>query len=233
MVHFTGYGKNVIKTHKASPDAWCQLIKQLAFFRLFSRPGVAYESCQTRKYLLGRTEVIRSASSEALAFVKAMVDSKASDEKREELFRKAVTRHIQYSTWAADGQGVDRHLFGLKKLVRTNKGEEVPSIFTDVGFGKSGHWEMSTSQLSSKYLDGWGYGEGEYADTLPCSIANSLAVVEDGYGLSYEINDDSLRWCVTTKNNNAAEFGKALCDAAEEIRGMMERSGKAKEKSKL
>lgn len=51
----------------------------------------------------------------------------------------------------------------------------------------------------------------------------TLAVVEDGYGLSYEINDDSIRWCVTTKNNNAAEFGEALCSAAEEIRGMMER----------
>lgn len=57
--------------------------------------------------------------------------------------------------------------------------------------------------------------------------------MEDGYGLSYEINDDSLRWCVTTKNNDAAKFGKAMCDAAEEMKGMMERvmgggGGKAK-----
>jgi len=62
-------------------------------------------------------------------------------------------------------------------------------------------------------------------------------VVEDGYGLSYEINDDSIRWCVTTKNNDAEKFGKALCNAAEELRGVMDRAagaGKAGgEKAKL
>ncbi|ORY26940.1 carnitine acyltransferase [Naematelia encephala] len=102
-------------------------------------------------------------------------------------------------------------MFGLKKLVKTKDGEEMPSVFTDEAFAKSGHWEMSTSQLSSKYLDGWGYGE----------------VVEDGYGLSYEINDDSLRWCVTTKNNDAEKFGQALKDAAEDIKVMMERARQA------
>jgi len=159
MVHFTGYGKELIKTHKTSPDAWVQMIKQLAFYRLFSRPGVTYESCQTRKYLLGRTEVIRSVSNESKAFCEAMIDSKASDADRAKLFKAAATRHIQYSVWAADAQGVDRHLFGLKKLLK--KGEELPELYKDEVFAKSGHWEMSTSQLSSKWLDGWGYGEGE------------------------------------------------------------------------
>ena len=159
MVHFQGYGKNQIKLFKASPDAWVQMIKQLAFYRLFSRPGVAYESCQTRKFLLGRTEVIRSASSEAKAFCEAMHNLKATDAEREQLLRKAITRHIQYSAWAADAQGVDRHMFGLRKLVR--EGEEMPAVFKDEVFARSSHWELSTSQLSSKFLDGWGYGEGQ------------------------------------------------------------------------
>ena len=88
-----------------------------------------------------------------------MMDEKASDSDREKLLRKAVTRHIQYSAWAADAQGIDRHMFGLKKLVKD--GEEMPEVFKDEVYGRSSHWEMSTSQLSSKYLDGWGYGEGE------------------------------------------------------------------------
>ena len=58
-------------------------------------------------------------------------------------------------------------------------------------------------------------------------------MVEDGYGLSYEINDDSLRWCVTTKNNDAAKFGKALCDAAEEMKVMMEKAMAGGAKAKL
>ena len=74
------------------------------------------------------------------------------------MFRKAVSRHLQYAAWAADGQGVDRHLFGLKKLLK--EGEPVPEIYTDEAFSKTNHWELSTSQLSSPFLDGWGYGEG-------------------------------------------------------------------------
>jgi carnitine O-acetyltransferase len=54
-----------------------------------------------------------------------------------------------------------------------------------------------------------------------------MPVVEDGYGLSYAIGDNEIRWCVTTKNNDAEKFGKALSDAAEEIQAMMERAGSA------
>jgi carnitine O-acetyltransferase len=175
MVNFTGYGKELIKSHKASPDAWAQLIKQLGFYRLFGRPGVTYESCQTRKFIHGRTEVIRTVSNESKAFCEAMINSKGSPQDKEKLFRSAVTRHIQYSTWAADAQGVDRHMFGLKKLIK--EGEETPAVFKDEVHGKSSHWEMSTSQLSSKYLDGWGYGEGQYeaisADVTSADTGNS------------------------------------------------------------
>lgn len=148
-----------MKAHKASPDAWAQMVKQLAFYRLNGRPPVVYESCQTRKFLLGRTEVIRSSSPESKAFCEAMISSSSSDSDREKKFREAVRRHIQYSTWAADGQGVDRHMFGLKKLLQD--GEKMPEVFEEGVHAKSSHWELSTSQLSSNYLEGWGYGEGE------------------------------------------------------------------------
>ena len=80
------------------------------------------------------------------------------------MFRKAISRHLQYAAWAADGQGVDRHLFGLKKCLK--EGEPVPEIYTDESFSKTNHWELSTSQLSSPFLDGWGYGEGMLFLTL-------------------------------------------------------------------
>jgi len=41
---------------------------------MFGRPGVCYESAQTRKYQLGRTEVIRSASNESKAWAEAMLN---------------------------------------------------------------------------------------------------------------------------------------------------------------
>lgn len=148
---------------------------------MFDRPGVTYESAQTRKYQLGRTEVIRSASNETKEWAEAMLDLDQTvnhtyffqdkllsslralpvsfqDEHRSTLFRRAVGHHLQYAAWAADGQGVDRHLFGLKKMLKD--GESTPKFYQDPAFSKTSHWELSTSQLSSPYFDGWGYGEG-------------------------------------------------------------------------
>ena len=208
VLHYEGYGKNLIKKFKVSPDAWAQLVKQLAFHKLTGRPAVTYESAQTRKYQLGRTEVIRSASNESKAWTEAMADPKATDARRASLFRAAVARHVQYSAWAADGQGVDRHFFGLKKMVR--EGEQVPEIYKDESFSKSAHWELSTSQLSSPYLDGWGYGE----------------VVPDGYGLSYAIGDDYIRWTITSLKDDVSDLKHYIAEAAREVRVALENAEK-------
>jgi carnitine O-acetyltransferase len=72
---------------------------------------------------------------------------------------------MTYSAWAAKGEGVDRHLFGLKKSLKADDGEELPELYKDEAYAKSSHWEMSTSQLSSSLFDGWGYGEGEPIQT--------------------------------------------------------------------
>ncbi|THH11655.1 hypothetical protein EW145_g503 [Phellinidium pouzarii] len=222
VLHYEGYGKNYIKTYRASPDAWAQLVKQLAFHKLAGRPGVCYESAQTRKYQLGRTEVIRPASNESKAWAEAMLDHNETDEHRAHLFRRAVARHLQYSAWAADGQGVDRHLFGLKKMLRED--EVLPELYSDAAYSRTNHWELSTSQLSSPFLDGWGYGE----------------VVPDGYGLSYSIGDDYIRWTITSLKQNTAALRHYLEEAATETRKMMERAAAAeaknpgtKEKAKL
>jgi carnitine O-acetyltransferase len=218
VLHYEGYGKNLMKHHKFSPDAWVQLVKQLAFHKLFGRPGITYESAQTRKFQQGRTEVIRSASNESKAWAEAMLDSHAwtNPLKLRNLFSKAVSRHIQYSTWAADGQGVDRHLFGLKRMLQP--GEELPEIYKDEAFSKSSHWELSTSQLSSKYFEGWGYGE----------------VVKDGFGLSYAIGDDYVRWTITNLKGKqkGEEVKHYLAEAATEVKRMLEAAERV-EKVKL
>lgn len=78
VLHYDDYGKALIKRYKVSPDGWVQMIKQLAFHKFKGRPAVTYESTQTRKFQLGRTEVTRSASSESKAWVEAMADPKVS-----------------------------------------------------------------------------------------------------------------------------------------------------------
>ncbi len=56
------------------------------------------------------------------------------------------------------------------------EGEHVPEIYQDSAFARTSHWELSTSNLSSPYLDGWGYGEGELNCTLITLIPNLICL---------------------------------------------------------
>ena len=84
-------------------------------------------------------------------------------------------------------------------------------MYTDASFSRTNHWELSTSNLSSQYLDGWGYGE----------------VVPDGYGLSYSIGDNYIRWTITSTKRQTAELKHYLAEAATEIKEMMEKAAAA------
>lgn len=49
-------------------------------------------------------------------------------------------------------------------------------------------------------------------------------VVPDGYGLSYSIGDDYVRWTITSLKLDTEKFKECLADAATETRQMMERA---------
>eukprot|EP00835_Amoeboradix_gromovi_P005853 NODE_598_length_6262_cov_0.141652.p6 type:complete len:125 gc:universal NODE_598_length_6262_cov_0.141652:2015-2389(+) len=86
----------------------------------------------------------------------------------------AIRQHGLYMKDAVDGRGVDRHLLGLKSVLKTN--EKIPDLFLDDAYKMSCHWVISSSQLSSEYYDGYGWSE----------------VVPDGYGFAYCIKDNSI-----------------------------------------
>lgn len=78
VLEYAGYGKDQIKQYKTSPDSYAQLVMGLAYYKMEGKAAPTYESAQTRKYRLGRTEVIRSTTNEALEWYKAMEDPKRS-----------------------------------------------------------------------------------------------------------------------------------------------------------
>ena len=171
---YQGYGKGLIKKFRMSPDAYVQMVIQLAYHKMHGRSRPTYESAATRRFQLGRTETCRSVSDESVAFCEAMADHSGAvtDERRAELFRAAIAAHIEYITAASDGKGVDRHLFGLKKLLAP--GEDVPALYTDPAYAYSSSWHLSTSQLSSEYFNGYGWSQ----------------VIDQGFGIAYMINEN-------------------------------------------
>ena len=73
---FDSFGGAAISQAKCPPDAFVQMALQLAYWRVHGEaegvPAPTYETAHTRQYFHGRTETIRSCTSEALAFCKAM-----------------------------------------------------------------------------------------------------------------------------------------------------------------
>lgn len=169
---FQGYGKGLIKQFKCSPDAYVQMIIQLAYHKMYGTNRPTYESAATRRFQQGRTETCRSVSDESVAFCNSMADPEVPSEDCVKAFRAALDAHVRYITDATDGKGVDRHLLGLKKCLQ--EGEELPEIYKDRAYGYSGKWFLSTSQLSSEYFNGYGWSQ----------------VIDEGFGIAYMINEN-------------------------------------------
>ncbi|CAL8263478.1 unnamed protein product [Merluccius merluccius] len=181
---FSEFGKGLIKTCKTSPDAFIQLALQLAQFRDQGGFCLTYESSMTRMFREGRTETVRSCTSEAVAFVRAMEEEDKSNITRLELFRKAADKHQNMYRLAMTGSGIDRHLFCLY-IMSKYLGMDSPFLKQVL----SEPWKLSTSQTPQQQLNlvdinkfpryvGAGGGFGPVAD--------------DGYGVSYIIVGENL-----------------------------------------
>lgn len=82
VVVYEGYGKELIKKLRVSPDAYAQMAIQLAYYKMTGECVATYESAQTKKFAYGRTETCRSVSVESVAWVKAMEDPYVPVKKR-------------------------------------------------------------------------------------------------------------------------------------------------------
>ena len=94
---------------------------QLAYFKYTGKIRPTYESAATRKFLKGRTETGRTVSNESKKFVETWTNPKATNEEKVSTFQAAAKQHVAYLSAAADGKGVDRHLFGLKQMLQPNE----------------------------------------------------------------------------------------------------------------
>ncbi|XP_073822741.1 carnitine O-Acetyl-Transferase isoform X1 [Musca autumnalis] len=219
VLQYKGYGKDFLKKQKLSPDSFVQMALQYAFYRLHKCAGAQYETAHLRIYYGGRTETIRSCSNESLAFAKAMMDPKCSDETRVELLKKAVNGHREYTTMALQGRGVDRHLLGLKLMALENN-KPIPKFYQSPGVVKSAHFRVSTSQVASPNAAFMCYGP----------------LTHDGYGCCYNPRDsDIFLACSAWKSNDVTSaklFAKSIDEALTSMRELLERAGE-KPKAKL
>ncbi|XP_065447990.1 carnitine O-palmitoyltransferase 1, liver isoform isoform X7 [Chrysemys picta bellii] len=135
---FDAFGKGLIKKAKISPDAFVQLSLQLAHYRDMGKFCLTYEASMTRLFREGRTETVRSCTTESCNYVRGMEDPTQNNEKRCKLFRIAADKHQHLYRLAMTGAGIDRHLFCLY-VVSKYLGVESPFLkeVADDGYGVS------------------------------------------------------------------------------------------------
>ncbi|XP_073814974.1 carnitine O-octanoyltransferase [Musca autumnalis] len=174
---FHDYGKEYIKSCKLHPDSFVQVIMQLAYYEMNNEIASVYETALMRHYYNGRTETLRSCTSEVYNFLKIASNSKSTKSEIVNAFRKAVNHHNHMMNEARKGHGVDRHLFGLWCIAYENK-MDIPDFFSEPLYTKSGgggNFVLSTSTL--------GYS---------VNVGFVAPMVLDGYGVFYTITSECI-----------------------------------------
>uniref|UniRef100_A0A2R8ZHS6 Carnitine O-acetyltransferase n=1 Tax=Pan paniscus TaxID=9597 RepID=A0A2R8ZHS6_PANPA len=215
MMVFHHFGKDFPKSEKLSPDAFIQMALQLAYYRIYGQACATYESASLRMFHLGRTDTIRSASMDSLAFVKAMDDSSVTEHQKVELLRKAVQAHRGYTDRAIRGEAFDRHLLGLK-LQAIEDLVSMPDIFMDTSYAIAMHFHLSTSQVPAKTDCVMFFGP----------------VVPDGYGVCYNPMEAHINFSLSAYNScaetNAARLAHYLEKALLDMRALLQSHPRAK-----
>lgn len=213
---FADYGKAFVKSCNCSPDAFLQMSLQLAYFKLYGALCPTYESASTRRFHCGRVDSIRASHPEALAWAKAMLDKSKSKEDKKELFKAAIAKQTKVMKENIFGEGVDVPLLGIRMACDQLGLEE--KLFEDPTFTNANKFKLSTSQvpinLKHSYM---GYG----------------AVVPDGYGVSYNLQDDHIIFAICSffscETTNSRRFAKALVQSLMELKDLYTASIKKEE----
>lgn len=206
VFNFKIFGKELPKRNKLSPNAFIQVALQLSYYRVHNEVCPSCDIASQRMFRGGRTEFIRSPTKEALTFVLAFDDPSIPREEKLQLFRDAVEAYAALTDQALKGQGIDRHLLGLK-LQAIEQGLSIPKIFMDTGYGLATHWKLRTGQVPAN------------TDSVMCFGP----LVPDGYAICYNPQADHVHFSVTAFNcceeTNAETMAQTvqntLCDLQE------------------
>lgn len=216
------WGKGAIKKCRVSPDAFVQIAIQLAYFKQAGKFVQTYEASMTRLYLQGRTETVRSCTSESCKFVEAMLDPNSNNEQRIKLLHLAAEKHTVLYKDAMNGKGIDRHLFALYVA---SKGLGYECKF--LGDLLMRPWILSTSQTPhTQQTNVPDPNFPSFNDKL-CSGGGFMAVADDGYGISYLFpSDQRIFFHISSRKSSpqtdTTEFGRLLFESLTEIKALFE-----------
>uniref|UniRef100_A0A7N6A591 Choline/carnitine acyltransferase domain-containing protein n=1 Tax=Anabas testudineus TaxID=64144 RepID=A0A7N6A591_ANATE len=209
VFNFKKFGKELPKRHNMSPNSFIQVALQLVYYRVHNEVVPACDIASQRMFRGGRTEYIRSPTNQTLKFILAFDDPSVSREAKLQLFREAVDAYTELTTQALNGQGIDRHLLGLK-LQAIEQGLSIPKIFMDTAYGLATHWKLRTGQVPAN------------TDSVMCFGP----LVPDGYAACYNPQADHVHFSIIAFNccedTNAERFAHTLKDTLCQLQELLQ-----------
>lgn len=206
---FDSFGKCFIKSCNCSPDAFMQMSLQLAYFRMYQTLCPTYESASTRRFHYGRVDSIRASHPEALKFVQAMLDESSSKDSKKALFKAAISKQTKVTKENIFGEGVDVPMLGIRMAAQDLWPDQVLPLFKDATFDFANKFKLSTSQVPIH---------------LPSSYMGYGAVVPDGYGVSYNLQDDFIIFAICSffscQSTDSRRFANALDISLQEMKDL-------------
>jgi len=153
----------------------------------------SYEPVLTKRFLHGRTEAMRSTTIKAASFCEIFCNTTSSKREKLEALRAATKEHSSYVKEAANGKGVDRHLFALKCIAEKHN---LPpdDFFMSDPWSVLNHTVISTSNCGNPSLRLFGFGP----------------VVPNGFGIGYIIRDGGFQYSISSKHRQTKRYANML-----------------------
>ncbi len=173
-----------LKKQGCYPDAFVQLLFQVAYYKLTKSYPSVYESVSVRSFYEGRTECVRPCSAAAKDFVVSYVAGREKDVLERPLlqakYRQAEQEHRRRIAASQAGLGPERHLYGLAAIGEMKGNEAFLALLEDKGYRVLRHNTLSTSSVVAPAVDFFSFAP----------------VMADGLGIGYGLKHDSLQLAV-------------------------------------
>lgn len=186
-----------------SPDSFVQMTILLAYYRLYGEVVNMYESVLTKQYFHGRTEAMRGTTAAAEKLMKCWTSRSSTSEEKFKALQDATKTHSRFVRQAAEGKGVDRHLYALKCLAERNGINS--SLFSSDAWKALNHTVLSTSNCGNPALRLFGFGP----------------VVPDGFGVGYIIKDHGLQYSISSKHRQTNRYALSLKETLMEMQELL------------
>uniref|UniRef100_A0A3B4FNY3 Carnitine O-acetyltransferase-like n=1 Tax=Pundamilia nyererei TaxID=303518 RepID=A0A3B4FNY3_9CICH len=207
---FDHFGKNYLKAHNMSPDAFIQMAIQLAYYRMNKQVCASYEAVSQRMFRRGRVSLLLSTTSVSAAFVKAFDDPQKQNTEKIDLLEKAIKTHKENIKAVIGGHDIVAHIIALRLQAVENK-LPMPDIFRDISYKKILNYQFVTSNTGSVGVHQVDENSGY---SLCYSVHNSHFIIE-------------MATFNTHKRLNTRHLIQNMKDALLDMRALLEQAPRA------